>query len=666
MTASSRLLPLRPADHRTHRRRGSPPARTMASRRGAVDRWRADIDARVRAETPAGYHLYNRSVPWKEIPTRTRHLQVHLFENRPSLAPDQILEADASIRREKEAEHRRRQAKDAAWLRTEARLREDAARLKALDAARDAPTEVSELVRPHARNRHGEVVDNSGQYLKTGTRAKHLIPTPKGRVPLAQGRAVPVQFSVKHHPREWRDELDDRDENARLRARDPDQDPDADENDRGALAVGEEGPSRAPSAPPSRARTPSRAATPSFAPAGCPPSRAPTPASTRERGEFVRGRVRHRASPAIRRGRHPGGHPGGHPFGRASGRASSRADAATGVGASAKETPLGPRSAAIVDRPPSPPGLDTSSRPALRQNVNPTTHAAPTNSADPRPARVSSSSRPSSAPAGPRRVLSGPTRRAHVRSRRGGSAAHAKDVPIGNCRRENGIQLQFRRRGRGGAAQGVRAEDGDGFGKSVGEDRAAADERRQIFRRRRVRQTRVVEVEVARVHAGSPRPIPRRTLRRGTSRGHAVVRRRIARSIRDVARSGWGRGGGVVRPGSTTMEAAANNAPREKGTPRKAVVRPASAFRGEEGRFRGELTRTDVEGEGARRRLCSEGGRRGTRGRGTGRGRGGRGTSRRVPSRRFVAFVEARVRATGVAVANGDARRASRSYVKRA
>ena len=145
---------------------------------------------------------------------------------------------------------------------TEARLREDAARLKALDAARDAPTEVSELVRPHARNRHGEVVDNSGQYLKTGTRAKHLIPTPKGRVPLAQGRAVPVQFSVKHHPREWRDELDDRDENARLRARDPDQDPDADENDRGALAVGEEGPSRAPSAPPSRARTPSRAATP--------------------------------------------------------------------------------------------------------------------------------------------------------------------------------------------------------------------------------------------------------------------------------------------------------------------------------------------------------------------------------------------------------------------
>ena len=83
MTASSRLLPLRPADHRTHRRRGSPPARTMASRRGAVDRWRADIDARVRAETPAGYHLYNRSVPWKEIPTRTRHLQVHLFERSP-------------------------------------------------------------------------------------------------------------------------------------------------------------------------------------------------------------------------------------------------------------------------------------------------------------------------------------------------------------------------------------------------------------------------------------------------------------------------------------------------------------------------------------------------------------------------------------------------------
>ena len=114
------------------------------------------------------------------------------------------------------------------------------------------------------------------------------------------------------------------------------------------------------------------------------------------------------------------------------------------------------------------------------------------------------------------------------------------------------------------------------------------------------------------------------------------------------------------------MEAAANNAPREKGTPRKAVVRPASAFRGEEGRFRGELTRTDVEGEGGAAAFVFGGGTAGNEGAGNGAGRGGRGTSRRAPSRRFVAFVEARVRATGVAVANGDARRASRSYVKRA
>ena len=605
----------------------------MASRRGAVDRWRADIDARVRAETPAGYHLYNRSVPWKEIPTRTRHLQVHLFENRPSLAPDQILEADASIRREKEAEHRRRQAKDAAWLRTEARLREDAARLKALDAARDAPTEVSELVRPHARNRHGEVVDNSGQYLKTGTRAKHLIPTPKGRVPLAQGRAVPVQFSVKHHPREWRDELDDRDENARLRARDPDQDPDADENDRGALAVGEEGPSRAPSAPPSRARTPSRAATPSRARRLSAVESADAFASTRERGEFVRGRVRHRASPAIRRGRHPGGHPGGHPFGRASGRASSRADAATGVGAHRRrETPLGPRSAAIVDRPPSPPGLDTSSRPALRQNVNPTTHAAPTNSADPRPARVSSSSRPSSAPAGPRRVTPGQ----RVALMFGPGAVEAP-----RTRKTSRSEIAAAKMG---------------FSYSFAGAGAAAPPK--VFAPRTATVSEKVSEKIARRPtsaaryfdaAASARPASSRSRSRASTPDHhdryrdglSVAGRAVGTpsfAVGSPVRSATSRGpvgdagGGVVRPGSTTMEAAANNAPREKGTPRKAVVRPASAFRGEEGRFRGELTRTDVEGEGGAAAFVFGGGDGGERGGGE-RGGGGAGEERVDASR---------------------------------
>lgn len=633
MTASSRLLPLRPADHRTHRRRGSPPARTMASRRGAVDRWRADIDARVRAETPAGYHLYNRSVPWKEIPTRTRHLQVHLFENRPSLAPDQILEADASIRREKEAEHHRRQAKDAAWLRTEARLREDAARLKALDAARDAPTEVSELVRPHARNRHGEVVDNSGQYLKTGTRAKHLIPTPKGRVPLAQGRAVPVQFSVKHHPREWRDELDDRDENARLRARDPDQDPDADENDRGALAVGEEGPSRAPSAPPSRARTPSCAATPSFAPAGCPPSRAPTPsrrpasAASSFADGFVTARRPRSAAVGTLMGTRVGTPSDARP--------GERLRAPTPRPASAprrRETPLGPRSAAIVDRPPSPPGLDTSSRPALRQNVNPTTHTAPTTSADPRPARVSSSSRPSSAPAGPRRVTPGQ----RVALMFGPGAVEAP-----RTRKTSRSEIAAAKMG---------------FSYSFAGAGAAAPPK--VFAPRTATVSEKVSEKIARRPtsaaryfdaAASARPASSRSRSRASTPDHhdryrdglSVAGRAVGTpsfAVGSPVRSATSRGqvgdagGGVVRPGSTTMEAAANNAPREKGTPRKAVVRPASAFRGEEGRFRGELTRTDVEGEGGAAAFVFGGGDGGERGGGE-RGGGGAGEGRVDASR---------------------------------
>ena len=112
-------------------------------------------------------------------------------------------------------------------------------------------------------------------------------------------------------------------------------------------------------------------------------------------------------------------------------------------------------------------------------------------------------------------------------------------------------------------------------------------------------------------------------------------------------------GGGVVRPGSTTMEAAANNAPREKGTPRKAVVRPASAFRGEGGKVQGGPHQDGRRGGGRR------GGVRVRRRRRRRRGGSGRGTSRRVTCRRSVASVEARVRAAGVAVANGDARRRS-------
>ena len=65
-----------------------------------------------------------------------------------------------------------------------------------------ARTRAAELVRPHASDRHGEVVDNSGAYHKTGLRPKRLSKTPKQQVPGKQGRVVPCDSRVKV-PGEW-------------------------------------------------------------------------------------------------------------------------------------------------------------------------------------------------------------------------------------------------------------------------------------------------------------------------------------------------------------------------------------------------------------------------------------------------------------------------------
>ena len=73
-------------------RRGTPSLGAVASSpRGAADGWRDRVDARAAAEMPSGYEVYDRCLPFKEVPTRTRHLQVHLFENRPNFPRERIL-----------------------------------------------------------------------------------------------------------------------------------------------------------------------------------------------------------------------------------------------------------------------------------------------------------------------------------------------------------------------------------------------------------------------------------------------------------------------------------------------------------------------------------------------------------------------------------------------
>ena len=240
-------------------RRGTPALGAVApSPRGAADGWRDRVDARAAAEMPSGYEVYDRCLPFKEVPTRTRHLQVHLFENRPNFPRERILEADSAIREARRERLARQRARDAARLRREARFREDAERLRALALRKDAPTRVAELVRPHASDRHGEVVDNSGAYHKTGLRPKHLLPTPKSRVPGKQGRVVPVRFRVKV-PGEWGYDHGDDETQSDPRGGGANLSDAAEAH--GLLAVGEQGPamppnhpSNAPSPSPSRSR----------------------------------------------------------------------------------------------------------------------------------------------------------------------------------------------------------------------------------------------------------------------------------------------------------------------------------------------------------------------------------------------------------------------------
>ena len=96
-----------------------PTSRRPATARKGVERWTADIERRISAETPRGYDAHEKRfarVPWREIPTRTRALEAHEFVNPTAyvvnasdafvypghfLEKEAVLEADRAVREAK-------------------------------------------------------------------------------------------------------------------------------------------------------------------------------------------------------------------------------------------------------------------------------------------------------------------------------------------------------------------------------------------------------------------------------------------------------------------------------------------------------------------------------------------------------------------------------------
>jgi hypothetical protein len=627
-------------------RRGTPSLGAVASSpRGAADGWRDRVDARAAAEMPSGYEVYDRCLPFKEVPTRTRHLQVHLFENRPNFPRERILEADSAIREARRERLARQRARDAARLRREARFREDAERLRALALRKDAPTRVAELVRPHASDRHGEVVDNSGAYHKTGLRPKHLLPTPKSRVPGKQGRVVPVRFRVKV-PGEWGYDHGDDESQSDPRGGGANLSDAAEAH--GLLAVGEQGPAMPPNHPsnaPSPSPAPSRSRERDEKQPRSPPERLLFPARPRSRpasaaSSFRSGYVEaHRppaalsAAAAVR-------------FSETTTRAATTKNttarrprsAAPGAApllfsddrplepARSRETPLTRRAAAILDRPASPKTFDTSAGPVPGRDA-----LAEATAALMRDARAAS--------ARARRVL------------RDGSSATSRSPNLGT---RTGPEFDPKKKKRPEESTTPTSS-----ASSVGFDPAHA--RVSDPKPERV----AVSARVAAMHASdaSVRKAPRATTRKtareklvaskatfgyafpaGPAAAHFAARtgtleerRRVVAARRvsgAIARGLGGRenvvagaagvreggGGGGRREGGGVCVVEANRAHHglegvsgskvfekvsdevsnatPRGRSKKVVIRPASAFRGDEGRFVGDKSRTDIEGDG--------------------------------------------------------------------
>ena len=136
-----------------------PTSRRPASARKGVERWTADIERRISAETPRGYDAHEKRfarVPWREIPTRTRALEAHEFVNptayvvRASDAfvhPGHFLDKAGVLEADRVVREAKRDAREAATRALAERSRADAscgARLCARDPlARRADTRAS-------------------------------------------------------------------------------------------------------------------------------------------------------------------------------------------------------------------------------------------------------------------------------------------------------------------------------------------------------------------------------------------------------------------------------------------------------------------------------------------------------------------------------------------
>jgi len=181
-----------------------PTSRRPASARKGVERWTADIERRISAETPRGYDAHEKRfarVPWREIPTRTRALEAHEFVNptayvvrasdafvHPGHFLDKagVLEADRVVR---EAKRDAREAATRALAErssADASLRRETVRARSARASRRHESVVEDIVRPRERDAvTGALIDRSGEYRRFGARDRRL------GAPPASGKNAP-------------------------------------------------------------------------------------------------------------------------------------------------------------------------------------------------------------------------------------------------------------------------------------------------------------------------------------------------------------------------------------------------------------------------------------------------------------------------------------------
>ena len=181
-----------------------PTSRRPASARKGVERWTADIERRISAETPRGYDAHEKRfarVPWREIPTRTRALEAHEFVNptayvvRASDAfvhPGHFLDKAGVLEADRVVREAKRDAREAATRalaersRVDASLRRETVRARSARASRRHESVVEDIVRPRERDAvTGALIDRSGEYRRLGARDRRL------GAPPASGKNAP-------------------------------------------------------------------------------------------------------------------------------------------------------------------------------------------------------------------------------------------------------------------------------------------------------------------------------------------------------------------------------------------------------------------------------------------------------------------------------------------